>query len=47
MTQITLAQADAIADFASARGRELKLQPLTVAILDGGGHRHQGRPAPR
>lgn len=38
MTQITLAQADAIADRALARGRESKFQPLTVAILDAGGH---------
>lgn len=38
MTQITLAQADAIADRALARGRESNFQPLTVAILDAGGH---------
>ncbi len=38
MTQITMAQADAIADRALARGRESKFQPLTVAILDAGGH---------
>lgn len=35
---ITLAQADAMADSALARGQELKFQPLTVAVLDAGGH---------
>ncbi|MBK5204044.1 MAG: heme-binding protein [Polaromonas sp.] len=35
---ITLAQADAIADRALQRGREMNFQPLTVAILDAGGH---------
>lgn len=35
---ITLTQADAVADRALQKGRELKLQPLTVAILDTGGH---------
>lgn len=34
---ITLTQADAVADRALQKGRELKLQPLTVAILDAGG----------
>ncbi len=38
MTQITLTQADAIADRALARGRESKFQPLTIAVLDAGGH---------
>jgi uncharacterized protein GlcG (DUF336 family) len=37
MTTLTLAQADAIAERSLARGRELNLQPLTVAILDAGG----------
>jgi uncharacterized protein GlcG (DUF336 family) len=37
MSSITLAQADAIADRALAKGREMKFQPLTVAILDIGG----------
>jgi len=37
MSSITLAQADAIADRALAKGREMKFQPLTVAILDTGG----------
>lgn len=35
---ITLAQADAIADRALQAGRDRKFQPLTVAILDAGGH---------
>lgn len=35
---ITLAQADAIADRALQAGRNLNFQPLTVAILDAGGH---------
>jgi uncharacterized protein GlcG (DUF336 family) len=38
MNSITLAQSDAIADFVLQRGRELKFHPLTVAILDAGGH---------
>lgn len=38
MTTITLAQADAIADGALRKGYEMKFQPLTVAILDAGGH---------
>ena len=38
MTPITLAQADAIADRALAKGREMKFHPLTVAILDAGGY---------
>lgn len=39
MTQsITLIQADAIANHALQKGRELNFQPLTVAILDAGGH---------
>jgi uncharacterized protein GlcG (DUF336 family) len=37
-SSITLAQADAIADRALQAGRRLNLQPLTVAILDAGGH---------
>jgi uncharacterized protein GlcG (DUF336 family) len=37
MNQITLAQADAIADRTLQKGREMKFQPLTVAILDAGG----------
>lgn len=38
MTSISLAQADAIADRALAKGREMRFAPLTVAILDAGGH---------
>ena len=38
MTSITLQQSDAIADRALAKGREMGLQPLTVAVLDAGGH---------
>jgi uncharacterized protein GlcG (DUF336 family) len=38
MKSITLAQADAVADRALAKGREMNFAPLTVAILDAGGH---------
>jgi uncharacterized protein GlcG (DUF336 family) len=38
MPNITLAQADAIADRALQAGREHQFKPLTVAILDAGGH---------
>ena len=38
MNTITLAKADAIADRALEKGREMKFQPLTVAVLDAGGH---------
>ncbi len=38
MTQLSLAQADAIADRALARRRESGFLPLTVAVLDAGGH---------
>lgn len=38
MTSITLQQSDAIADRALAKGREMRFQPLTVAVLDAGGH---------
>ena len=37
MQSILLEQADAIADRALEKGRELKLAPLTVAVLDAGG----------
>lgn len=37
-TTITLAQADAIADRALQAGRDRNFQPLTVVILDAGGH---------
>lgn len=38
MNSMTLKQADAIADRALAKGREMGFHPLTVAILDAGGH---------
>lgn len=38
MTMITLAQANTIATAALAKGREMGLKPLTVAVLDAGGH---------
>jgi uncharacterized protein GlcG (DUF336 family) len=38
MTTLTLNQADRIADDTLAKGRELGLAPLTVAVLDAGGH---------
>jgi uncharacterized protein GlcG (DUF336 family) len=38
MSNVTLAQASTIVETALAKGRELKLHPLTVVVLDGGGH---------
>lgn len=38
MTKLTLNQADRIADGTLSKGRELKMAPLTVAVLDAGGH---------
>jgi uncharacterized protein GlcG (DUF336 family) len=38
MTAITLAQASQLVDSALAHGEELRLAPLTVAVLDPGGH---------
>lgn len=38
MASLTLAQAQAIATEALRKGRELKLKPLTAAVLDAGGH---------
>lgn len=38
MTALTLAAAAAIVDQALEHGRKLKLKPLTVAVLDAGGH---------
>jgi len=35
---LTLAQASTIVDTALATGREAKFQPLSVAVLDAGGH---------
>ena len=37
MTALTLDQASTIVDKALEKGRELKLQPLTVVVLDAGG----------
>src|SRR5262245_65097683 len=38
MSVVTLAQASTIVDAALKKGRETKCAPLTVAVLDGGGH---------
>lgn len=38
MPKVTLEQAEVIADAALARGREIDCKPLTVAVLDDGGH---------
>ena len=38
MTALTLAQASTIVDEALEKGRELNLAPLTVVVLDAGGH---------
>jgi uncharacterized protein GlcG (DUF336 family) len=38
MNRLTLALADRIADGTLAKGKELGFQPLTVAVLDAGGH---------
>jgi uncharacterized protein GlcG (DUF336 family) len=38
MTNVTLAQASTIVDTALAKGGELNLHPLTVVVLDAGGH---------
>src|SRR3712207_7068144 len=38
LSEITLALADRIADATLARGVETGAQPLTVAVLDAGGH---------
>ncbi len=38
MSVITLAQASTIVDVALKKARESNLQPLTVAVLDAGGH---------
>lgn len=38
MTYLTLHFADTLIDAALKKGRELKLAPLTVAVLDAGGH---------
>jgi uncharacterized protein GlcG (DUF336 family) len=38
MSNVSLAQASVIVDKALEHGRSLKLKPLTVAVLDAGGH---------
>ena len=38
MPALTLAQASTIIDAALKKGREMKLAPLTVVVLDSGGH---------
>ena len=38
MTSVTLAQATAIVDAALKKGRDTSCAPLTVAVLDAGGH---------
>lgn len=38
MPSLTLAQASTIVDAALRKGREIKLAPLVVAVLDAGGH---------
>jgi len=38
MSSVTLEAASRIVDAALARGREIGLMPLTVAVLDAGGH---------
>ena len=38
MSNVSLAQASIIVDKALDKGRELNLQPLTVVVLDAGGH---------
>jgi len=38
MSQISLDQANAVIAAALSKGEELKLKPLTVAVLDSGGH---------
>jgi uncharacterized protein GlcG (DUF336 family) len=38
MTSLTLAQASTIVDAALKKGREIRCAPLTVAVLDSGGH---------
>jgi uncharacterized protein GlcG (DUF336 family) len=38
MSNVTLEQASTIVDAALKKGREMKLQPLTIVVLDAGGH---------
>ena len=39
MSRLTLAQASQIVDAALAKGRAMSFQPLTVVVLDAGGHK--------
>jgi uncharacterized protein GlcG (DUF336 family) len=43
MSNVTLAQADLIANEAIAKGRALNFLPLTVVVLDAGGHVATGK----
>ena len=47
MSVVTLAQASTIVDTALKKGRETNCAPLTVAVLDAGGHLVDGRSRPR
>lgn len=38
MTRLTLAEANSIADAALAKARDMSLAPMTVVVLDAGGH---------
>ena len=38
MSRLTLAQASTIVDAALTKGRTMKFEPLTVVVLDAGGH---------
>ncbi|GAA2846781.1 uncharacterized protein GlcG (DUF336 family) [Aminobacter aminovorans] len=38
MSELTLAKANAIIEAAFAKGSDVKMKPLTVAVLDAGGH---------
>lgn len=38
MSKLTLSSAEKIIDMALAKGAELGVKPLTVAVLDAGGH---------
>jgi len=38
MSNVTLEQASVIVDTALSKGREVRLKPLSVAVLDSGGH---------
>ena len=38
MARLTLEQADKIIEVALATGRQMKMNPLTIAVVDDGGH---------